>query len=250
MNNFKRTLVLVACLLLATIASAQPRLLFDRAHGQCKGNNYTADVLPDYHTMCEELGVEFVINDEKFSDSLFEDFDVVLMISPLQKDLQVDLTEEETTAIVNFINRGGSFILFVDEESHRVEIERYGINRALKVFGVELSSEDVSGVRGNCGGISFENEIFTGRYEVPYSGGRQVKGGIPAAVCLDGGWVHSTFVNTTNGGKLFASGETMVALLMGSDEVERHGRATMTQRGWFGKDSHKFMSDIIAWAIK
>lgn len=250
MKSVKCLLLLLIMLTISMAAYGHKRLLFDRAHGQCKGNNYTADVLPDYRAMCDEMGVEFVINDEKFSDSLFEDYDVVFMMSPLQKDLQVDLTDEEIDAIVNFVNRGGSFVVFIDEESHRVEIERFGINRALNIFGVELSRNDVQDVKGNCGGISIENQIFAGRYEIPYSGGRQVKGGIPAAVCMDGGWVHSTYVVTPTGGKLFASGETMVALLMGSDEVERHGRASMTQRGWWGKDSYQFIREVIAWAVK
>ena len=85
--------------------------------------------------------------------------------------------------------------------------------------------------------------------EVPYSGSRKIKGGIPASVCMEGGWLHSSYVKPEGGGKLFVAGETMVALLMGYPDGERNVHKMMQTR-WWGKDSRLYMKELIAWSIK
>ena len=96
---------------------------------------------------------------------------------------------------------------------------------------------------------------LVGPYIIAFT--QRVKAIIPASVCMDDGYLHATYVELENGGKLFACAETMVALLMGGDEdVERKGptrrtpEGKMTQTGWFGKDSRKYMADLIAWSLK
>lgn len=247
------------CALLAVACSTEERtpvIMFDKSHGQCLGRSYTADVVPDYQKMAADNGAELVINEDKpFSEATLEGVDVVLMLSPLQHGLQKNITSEEATALVNFINRGGSLIVFVDEEAHRVLLEPYNINAVTTPFGIEFGYDNK--IAGNNGAVSFENEIFKSRYEVPCTGMRSVKGGIPASVCMDDGYLHATYVELENGGKLFACAETMVALLMGGDEdIERKGptrrtpEGKMTQTGWFGKDSRQYMADLIAWSLK
>lgn len=247
------------CALLAVACSTEERtpiIMFDKSHGQCLGSSYTADVVPDYQKMAADNGAELVINeDQPFSEATLEGVDVVLMLSPLQHDLQKNITSEEATALVNFINRGGSLIVFVDEEAHRVLLEPYNINAVTTPFGVEFGYDNK--IAFNNGAVSFENDIFKGRYEVPCTGMRSVKGGIPASVCMDDGYLHATYVELESGGKLFACAETMVALLMGGDEdIERKGptrrspEGGMTQTGWFGKDSRQYMADLIAWSLK
>ena len=247
------------CALLAVACSTEERtpvIMFDKSHGQCLGSSYTADVVPDYQKMAADNGAELVINeDQPFSEATLEGVDVVLMLSPLQHDLQKNITSEEATTLVNFINRGGSLIVFVDEEAHRVLLEPYNINAVTMPFGIEFGYDNK--IAGNNGAVSFENEIFKGRYEVPCTGMRSVKGGIPASVCMDDGYLHATYVELASGGKLFACAETMVALLMGGDEdIERKGptrrtpEGKMTQTGWFGKDSRKYMADLIEWSLK
>ncbi|MBQ4540494.1 MAG: hypothetical protein IJA37_04855 [Alistipes sp.] len=247
------------CALLAVACSTEERtpvIMFDKSHGQCLGSSYTADVVPDYQKMAADNGAELVINeDQPFSEATLEGVDVVLMLSPLQHDLQKNITSEEATALVNFINRGGSLIVFVDEEAHRVLLEPYNINAVTTPFGIEFGYDNK--IAGNNGAVSFENEIFKGRYEVPCTGMSSVKGGIPASVCMDDGYLHATYVELASGGKLFACAETMVALLMGGDEdIERKGptrrspEGKMTQTGWFGKDSRKYMADLIEWSLK
>lgn len=254
-----KQLFISLCALLAVACSTEERtpvIMFDKSHGQCLGSSYTADVVPDYQKMAADNGAELVINeDQPFSEATLEGIDVVLMLSPLQHDLQKNITSEEATALVNFINRGGSLIVFVDEEAHRVLLEPYNINAVTTPFGIEFGYDNK--IAGNNGAVSFENEIFKGRYEVPCTGMRSVKGGIPASVCMDDGYLHATYVELASGGKLFACAETMVALLMGGDEdIERKGptrrtpEGKMTQTGWFGKDSRKYMADLIEWSLK
>ena len=247
------------CALLAVACSTEERtpvIMFDKSHGQCLGSSYTADVVPDYQKMAADNGAELVINeDQPFSEATLEGVDVVLMLSPLQHDLQKNISDEEAAALVDFVRRGGSLIVFVDEEAHRVLLEPYNINAVTTPFGIEFGYDNK--IAGNNGAVSFENEIFKGRYEVPCTGMRSVKGGIPASVCMDDGYLHATYVELASGGKLFACAETMVALLMGGDEdIERKGptrrspEGKMTQTGWFGKDSRKYMADLIEWSLK
>lgn len=247
------------CALLAVACSTEERtpvIMFDKSHGQCLGSSYTADVVPDYQQMATDNGAEFVINeDQPLNEATLAGVDVVLMLSPLQHNLQKNITDEEAVALINFINRGGSLIVFVDEEAHRVILKDYNINAVTTPFGVEFGYDNK--IAFNNGAVSFENDIFKGRYEVPCTGMRSVKGGIPASVCMDEGYLHASYVELESGGKLFACAETMVALLMGGDEdIERKGptrrtpEGKMTQTGWFGKDSRKYMADLIAWSLK
>lgn len=121
-----KQLFISLCALVAVACSTKehtPVLLFDKSHGQCQGGSYTADVVPDYEKMAADNGAEFVVNeDQPLNEATLAGVDVVLMLSPLQHDLQKNITDEEATALVNFINRGGSLIVFVDEESHRVHL--------------------------------------------------------------------------------------------------------------------------------
>ena len=254
-----KQLFISLCALVAVACSTKehtPVLLFDKSHGQCQGSSYTADVVPDYEKMAADNGAEFVVNeDQPLNEATLAGVDVVLMLSPLQHDLQKNITTEEVAALVNFIKRGGALIVFVDEESHRVLLEPYNINAVTTAFGVEFGYDNK--IAFNNGAVSFENDIFKGRYEVPCTGMRSVKGGIPASVCMDDGFLHASYVELENGGKLFVCAETMVALLMGGDEdIERKGptrrtpEGKMTQTGWFGKDSREYMADLIAWSLK
>ena len=102
---------------------------------------------------------------------------------------------------------------------------------------------------GNVGAVSFKNEIFKERYEIPYSGACVMTGGIPASVCMEDGWLHSSYVKFNNGGKFFAGGDTMVGLLLGYEDGVRKVRNGMETR-WWGKDSRAFMTDLLEWALE
>lgn len=199
--------------------------------------------------MVEERDAEFILNREKpLIESTIDDVDVIILLSTLHHEFQKNITPEEAVALISFVKNGGSLIIFVDEESHRVILDEYNINSVLRPFGMEFG-QDLD-LPGNCGAVSLEGEIFKGRYEVPYSGSRTLKGGIPASVCMEEGYLHSAYVTLHNGGKLYACAEIMVSLLMGGEEDRvRKGPITFNQTGWFGKDSRKFIGDLLDWAM-
>ena len=88
--------------------------------------------------------------------------------------------------------------MFIDEEEYRVNLEEYGANDITRKFGIEVL--DDFEVPGNCGAVTFENEIFDRRREIPCSGVRGIKGGIPASVCMEQGRQISAFVRLDNDG--------------------------------------------------
>lgn len=228
------------------------KVAFDLSHGQFQDvfvdPSFYDYVLPEYRAICDELGAEYAELRTGLTEASLKGVDALVVISPVARSTQKPLTEEERAALVAFIRRGGRVALFVDEEAYRVNLSAYGVNDVTRPFGIELG-EDIEGLPGNCGAVSFENEIFGGRREIPYSGSRKVKGGIPASVCMEGGWLHATYVKPEGGGKLFVAGETMVALLMGYPDGERNVHKKMKTR-WWGKDSRLYMKELIGWCLR
>lgn len=226
--------------------------MFDLSHGQCNdtypGHEYYTDIVPDYEEMIRQAGANWSLNDSSEIDTeLLEPVDVLIMLSPLSQKPQKNLTETEKRVIIDFIRKGGRLLLFVDED-HRVNLAEYGANDIVSPFGIELGT-DIHGLPGNSGAVSFENEIFAGRREIPFSGARGIKGGIPASVCYEGGYLHSTFTTLENGGKLFVAADTMVGQLMGYPDGTRNISNKMQTR-WWGNDSRLFMRELIDWALK
>ena len=243
-------LITISLLMCLSNAHAQKKVMFDLSHGQCQGSAYTADILPDYQKMAQDRGADFVLNrDNPLTSPTLEDVDVLILMSCLHHEFQKNITSEEAAALVDFVNGGGALLVFVDEESHRVNLKDFNINSVLEPFGMQFGDDLY--LPGNCGAASFPGEIFKGRYEVPYSGSRTIKGGIPASACMEEGHLHSAYVKLPGGGKLYACAEIMVSLLMGGEEGrERKGPITFNQTGWFGKDSRKFIGDLLDWALE
>ena len=234
------------------IVSNKPKILIDLSHGQFQDvfvdPSYYNFVLPGYKEICKELNAEYSEINSTITSKALEGVKTLVMISPLARSTQKPIKEEEKSAIISFIKEGGSLLIFVDEEEYRVSLKEYGANDITKKFGIEIG-EDIEGIPGNCGAVSFENEIFKGRREIPYSGSRKIIGGIPASVCMEGGWLHASYVKLENGGKLFVAGETMVALLMGLPDGERNVHKKIETK-WWGKDSHLYMKELLSWSIK
>ncbi len=248
----KKVILFLLVVLAVPTISAQKRLMFDLSHGQFQdvfvSPSYYDYVIPAYKEILSRNGIEYVENTEEITRESLKGIDVLLMLSPLAISTQKPITETEKEAIVHFIREGGSVIMMIDEESHRVKLDEYGANDITRQFGIEIG-DDITDVPGNCGAVSFENEIFNGRREVPYSGSRLMKGGIPASVCMEGGYLHASYVKLENGGKLFVTAETMVGLLMGYPDGERNIHKKMETR-WWGKDSKLYMEELIQWCIR
>lgn len=247
----KKVLFVCVFTIAAFGALAQKKVMFDLSHGQFQDTfvdpSYYDYVIPEYEQIAQEGGYKLVMNKSEITKQTLEGIDALLILSPLAKSTQKNLTDIEKQAIVDYIEHGGAVILFIDEEQYRVNLEEYGANDITRRFGIEIL--DDFEVPGNCGAVTFENEIFAGRREIPCSGVRGVKGGIPSSVCMEQGRQISSFVHLNNGGKLFVAGETMAALLMGYPDGERNVHKMMESR-WWGKDSRIFMKELLEWAIK
>ena len=234
----KKFLLIYVCTMIAIAVSAQKKVMFDLAHGQFQDTfvdpDYYDYVIPEYEEIAKEVGFQLVMNKSGITGQTLNGIDALLIISPLAKSTQRNLTDTEKQAIIDYIRQGGSVIMFIDEEEYRVNLEEYGANDITRKFGIEVL--DDFEVPGNCGAVTFENEIFDRRREIPCSGVRGIKGGIPASVCMEQGRQISAFVRLDNGGKLYVAGETMVALLMGYPDGERNVHKMMKTR-WWGKDS-------------
>ncbi len=247
----KRLFLMLVAVTAVFTASAQKVIMFDLSHSQCRdvyeGHETYPLVVPAYQEMAEELGATLVVNeDEEITQKLLKKVDVLVMLSPLSNKLQKDLTEVEKEALVKYVKKGGSLIFFVDD-NHRVDNVRYGANEVVNPFGIEILN-DVK-LPGNVGAVSFKNEIFKDRYEIPYSGACLMTGGTPVSVCMEEGYLHGTCVTLKNGGKLYVGGDTMVGLLLGYADGERKSHNKMETR-WWGKDSRPYMTDLLAWALK
>lgn len=251
--KWKFFVLLLSLMAAGVVAGAQESvLLFDLAHGQFQDvfvePSYYDYVIPDYKEILKELNCAYRENRGEITSETLKDVNVLLMLSPLAKSTQKNITEREKQAIVGFIQNGGRVIIMVDEEQYRVNLQEYGANDITKQFGIELG-DDIQGLPGNCGAVSFENEIFGGRREVPYSGSRHLKGGVPVSVCMEQGYLHASYALTPKGGKLYVAAEAMVGLLMGYPDGERNIHKMMQTR-WWGKDSHLYMKELLAWTLK
>lgn len=245
-----RLIALVLCLLGIFHASAQRKVLFDLSHGQFQDvfvdPSYYDYVIPGYEEIAHDSGYQLILNRGELTADVLKGMDAVLIISPLAKATQKNSTETEKQALVRYVKKGGSLILFVDEEVHRVDLDAFGANDITEPFGItQLSDVDVP---GNCGGITFENEIFHGLREIPVSGVRAVRGGIPASVCMEQGVQISSYAKQKNGGRIYVAGETMVALLMGFPDGDRNVHKRMETR-WWGKDSRLYMKELLLWVL-
>ena len=144
-------------------ANTKPKVLFDISHGQFQDvfvdPSYYDYVLPGYKVICKEINAEYVEANYTLTEQALQGIKTLVMISPLARSTQKPILPEEKSAIISFIKNGGSVLMFVDEEEYRVILKEYGANDITKVFGIELG-EDIEGLPGNCGAVSFENEIF------------------------------------------------------------------------------------------
>lgn len=228
------------------------RILFDLSHSQCtdtfKGYETYPYLLPAYKRMLQELdhSAELIIHEQgELTTELLAEADVVLMLSPLNKGLQKNLTEAERKALVRYVAEGGSLLFFIDD-AHRVDWQAYGAADVVGPYGISFGA-DVP-LPGNIGAVAFPNRIFKERYEIPYSGACLMRGGEPVSVCMEGGYLHGTVVELANGGKLYVGGDTMVGLLLGYADGERLSMDRMATR-WWGKDSWNYMKELLNWAL-
>lgn len=206
------------------------------------------DIFTNYRDIVEnQMGAKLIINEGQEVDSeMLKKTDVLIVLSTLSgATIKKSRSEREINSIVNFVKNGGRLIFFTDED-RRVNIEAFGANQIVGHFGMVFGNDFP--MQRNVGAISFPGEFIQGRYELPYSGSRELKGGIPISVMnAEGGYLHGSYIQTKKGGKLVAFGETMVGLFIGGVEFEMPDGNVLV---WKGKDNYQFMKELIAWMLE
>jgi len=209
--------------------------------------NVSPDIFTDYRDVVEnELGATFILNeDQAINSNMLKETDVLILLSTLNSETpKRTRSATEVNAIVSFVEKGGSLVIFTDEDK-RVDIESFGANEIVRPFGLEFGDE--LPYSGNVGAMSFIGEFIEGRYELPYSGSRELIGGIPISVMNgDGAHLHGAYKKLNNGGKLVAFGETMVGLFIGGVSFERPDGDSIV---WKGEDNKQFMKELINWTL-
>jgi hypothetical protein len=159
---------------------------------------------------------------------------------------------EEKKAIVDFVREGGSLLVVLDEERN-TGLAASGINDILEPLGFELTAD--TEYLHNTGAIAKAGPINSTDRELPFSGGRAVKGGTAFAWQLDReGNPAQPFASYAQVGpaRVIVMSDAMASAYLGKAEgvrltgVPRDPRNTV----YWGKDSEKFMEEVIAWLLE
>lgn len=123
----KKLVCMCASLMIVLGTSAQQKVMFDLFHGQFKDtfvdSTYYDYVIPGYEEIAREGGYQLVMNKSEITAQALDSVDALLILSPLSKTTQTNFTDREKRAITDYIRQGGSVIMFIDEEKHRVDLE-------------------------------------------------------------------------------------------------------------------------------
>jgi hypothetical protein len=159
---------------------------------------------------------------------------------------------EEKAAVVDFVRGGGSLLVVLDEEL-RTPLAASGINEILAPLGFELTA-DTEYLHNN-GALAKTGVINRADRELPFSGGRAVRGGTPFAWQLDrDGKPAQPFASyaTLGSARVVVMSEGMASAFLGTPEgvrltgVPRDPANTV----YWGKDSAKFMEEVVAWLVQ
>lgn len=212
--------------------------LYDTHHGQNARHSETFQSLLPQHS---ESTIQ--INAAKVSDTTLDGKDGLILFLPTMTFL-----EAEKHAIIRYLHAGGSLLLIFDEE-RRMSLQEVGVNDLITPFGMELTGD--TPVRHNCGAIAALGEICKDSRELPYSGGRSIKGGhVISSVYDEGDYVHSAYTLLPSGGKIIVMSDGMAGLLLGSPNGVRFSGTGPTDSKYWGKDSRVFMQEILAFLME
>ncbi len=212
-------------------------MVYDAFHGQNPRNGEVFNkLLPNDSSSVIE------INSKEIGDSTFKDKYGLILFSPTKTFL-----DKEKLAIVKYLQSGGSLLLIFDEE-RRTSLNGVGINDIIIPFGIEFT--DDAPVRHNCGAIADSSFICAGKRELPYSGGRSIKGGnVISKVNYEGNYIHCAYLKTPAGGKIIVMSDGMAGLLLGRPDGERFSGTGPSDSKFWGKDSKVFMQEILQFMI-
>lgn len=242
-TNF--TFLLVSLMCFCTIVSAQKKkkILVDVAHGQRfysdPSEGISTELVPTdrLRYMTGELTKNAAAHNAEIAylktsitvDALSKG-DLLFIHVPSKK-----YSAEECKAIRQFIEKGGSLFIVV-EEDYWSPLAQLNVNDIVSPFGITYSSNNPDKTTG---GHSQPGEVTRKKYSIPYHGARSVSGGKPFAVSNDSDEnAFGVFTEVNGGGKVIAMGEGMVSLYMTS---------------WQGVTDYQcapFMEETIGWLLK
>lgn len=237
----KSHLVSVLILFAAAAGAANPAtILYDRAHGEIEPH-------PNMLAAASALGTEIRTATEPLTPAALDGVKLLYLRAP-----SAPFADGEKKTIVDFVRGGGSLLVVLDE-NQRQDLARVGANDFLMPFGLEFTGD--TEYLHNCGGIAKSGVINAADREVPYSGGRAVKGGTPFAWRLDADGnpaePFAAWHEHDGGGRILVMGEGMASLFMGTKEGIRLSGVPRdaSRTTYWGKDSAIFMDEVFAWLL-
>lgn len=239
-RRFEFALIALALVMTTVIVHGQEKktLVFDTFHGQNARNAEVFNGLLPAHE-----NVSIAVNGTMIEDAILKDKKALIVFSPTKP-----FSENEKKSILQYLQAGGSMLLIFDEE-RRTPLETVGVNDLIKPFGISLTEN--APVRHNCGATAEKNEVCSEKRELPYSGGRSIKGGtVISKVHDDGDFVHSAYVTLPAKGKLIVMSDGMAGLLMGGPDGIRFSGTGPSDSKYWGKDSKVFMEEIFVFLLK
>jgi hypothetical protein len=240
-NKLIEKLALGFVLVMTTLslpAQQKRMLVFDSFHGQ---NARNAEVFNGL--LPADVNASVTLNETEINDAALKDKKALVIFSPTKT-----FSETEKKSIVQYLHAGGSMLLIFDEE-RRTPLELVGVNDLISPFGMSLTEN--APVRHNCGAVAEKSEVCSDRRELPYSGGRSIKGGtVISKVNDDGNFIHSAYANLPANGKLIVMSDGMAGLLMGGPDGVRFSGTGPSDSKYWGKDSKVFMEEIFAFLLK
>jgi hypothetical protein len=237
----KTLLLITLSLTLATsLEAGENRLVFDLAHG-------VPSVATQMDGLSKTVGFEIQPVREPLTSDTLRGARLLYLRTPTQP-----YQAEEKKAIVDFVREGGSLLVVLDEE-RRTALAASGINEILEPLGFELTAD--TEYLHNTGAIAKAGPINPTDRELPFSGGRAVKGGTAFAWQLDReGNPAQPFASYAQLGsaRVIVMSDGMASAFLGKAEgvrltgVPRDPRNTV----YWGKDSEKFMEEVFAWLLE
>jgi hypothetical protein len=217
------------------------RIYADQAHGE-------GPLAGPYASLATKLGAEITSSQAAITPEALKGYRLLVLRMPTTQ-----ITADESTAIVDFVRKGGSLLLAFDEE-RRASLATTRVNDVIAAFGMKLT--DDTEYLHNTGAIAKKGAINAADREVPFSGGRAVEGGTPFAWQLDKdgkpSQVFAAFTTVGATGRVAVLGDAMATLFLGTAEGVRLTGVPRdpSKTTFWGKDSAIFMEELLTWLIK
>jgi len=233
------SLVLIGLGLATSFDASARRVVYDLGHGQ-------TSVIRQMPELGTKLGYEIEAVEGTLTGDVLRDANLLYLRTPTKA-----YGEDEKKAIIAFVRGGGSLLVVLDEEQ-RTGLAATGINDVLSPFGLELTAD--TEYLHNTGALARAGTVNRADRELPYSGGRSVKGGSAFAWQLDReGKAAQPFASYVEVGeaRVVVMAEAMASAFMGKAEgvrltgVPRDPQATV----YWGKDSAPFMEEVVEWLL-